>query len=234
MAREDERLASVIEVGPSATSDSIVLTPRAPQALIALLAEPEIQLIMRADQVDEKELISSLIQIAAGLAVLHEAEPSFMTSFDSESELTMYRPNVGIILLNSENKVFVGQRADVAGEAWQLPQGGIDEGESPRAAALRELFEEVGIRNVEIIGETASWLSYDLPNGLEKGGKWKGQRQKWFAMRFLGSDDEINIRGDHPEFRDWRWAVPDELPLLAVSFKRQVYFAALTELSPLF
>jgi putative (di)nucleoside polyphosphate hydrolase len=234
MAQEDGRDVSAIKVRCDATTESIVSTQRAPQALIALLAEPEIQLVMRADRVDEKELISSLIQIAAGLVILHDTEPSLMTPLNVENDLTLYRPNVGIILLNSENKVFVGQRADVAGEAWQLPQGGIDEGESPRVAALRELFEEVGVRNVEIIGETASWLSYDLPNGLEKGGRWKGQRQKWFAMRFLGSDDEINIRGDHPEFREWRWAVPDELPLLAISFKRQVYFAALTELSPLF
>jgi putative (di)nucleoside polyphosphate hydrolase len=227
---QEKRVAGL----PGEVTDSPMSNFQTPLALVALLAEPEIQLVMRADHVDETELISSLMRIAAGLVILHDTEPFCMTLSENEGELSLYRRGVGIILLNHENKVFVGQRVDVAGEAWQLPQGGIDGSESPSVAALRELFEEVGTRNVEILGETASWLSYDLPGGFEKSGRWKGQRQKWFAMRFLGSDDEINIRGHHPEFCEWRWVAPEELPLLAVSFKRQVYFAALTELSGLF
>jgi putative (di)nucleoside polyphosphate hydrolase len=232
MVQEEGKDVGAVGVPAGEFTDSSTL--RAPPALIALLAEPEIQLVMRADRVDEEELVSSLIRIAAGLAILHDREPLRITSSSKEGEFSLYRPCVGIILLNNEHKVFVGQRVDVAGEAWQLPQGGIDACETPRVAALRELYEEVGTQNVDILGETASWLNYDFPAGIEKAGRWKGQRQKWFAMRFLGSDDEINIRGDHPEFREWRWVTPEELPLLAVSFKRQVYFTALTELSPFF
>ena len=144
----------------------------------------------------------------------------------------LYRPNVGIMLLNPENRVFVGQRIDTPGEAWQMPQGGIDEDEEPRLAALRELKEEIGTDNAEILAETRGWLRYDLPASVAGrlwGGRYRGQRQKWFAMRFRGSDDEIDLATAHPEFSAWRWVAPAELPALIVPFKRPLYIALLEE-----
>jgi putative (di)nucleoside polyphosphate hydrolase len=142
-----------------------------------------------------------------------------------------YRPAVGIMLLNSANLVFVAERREMPG-AWQMPQGGIDPGEAPREAALRELEEEIGTRNAEIIAESAHWLRYDLPPelvGRVWGGRWRGQAQKWFAMRFLGGDDEINLETAHPEFQRWQWVPGADLPRLIVPFKRQLYLDILAE-----
>jgi putative (di)nucleoside polyphosphate hydrolase len=149
-----------------------------------------------------------------------------------EPDDALYRPNVGILLLNRANRAFVARRIDTPGEAWQMPQGGIDEGEEPHRAALRELEEEIGTGNAEIIAETKGWLHYDLPAeivGRMWGGRYRGQRQKWFAMRFLGRDEEINLATGHPEFSDWRWVSPDELPALIVPFKRPLYVALVEE-----
>jgi len=143
-----------------------------------------------------------------------------------------YRPGVGVILLNIKNQVFVGRRIDIKENAWQMPQGGINSGESPRHAALRELAEEIGTNNVEVLAETQSWIHYDLPKnmvGRAWNGRWRGQRQKWFIMRYLGVDSAVNIASSDPEFDDWRWVPPCELPQLAVSFKRQVYVRLLIE-----
>jgi putative (di)nucleoside polyphosphate hydrolase len=141
-----------------------------------------------------------------------------------------YRLNVGAVLFNRAGQVWVGKRADVPaeyGEAWQMPQGGIDAGEDPRAAVLRELAEEIGTANAAILGEHPDWLSYDLPPallGVAWGGKYRGQRQRWFALRFLGDDAEINLTADsHPEFVAWRWVELAEIPALAVGFKREIY-----------
>ena len=143
-----------------------------------------------------------------------------------------YRPNVGAALFNRDGLLFVARRADrsnAAGAAggWQLPQGGIDEGEHPRAAILRELAEEIGTDRAEIIGEHPDWLTYDLPPellGRSLGGRYRGQKQRWFALRFTGADTDIRLDLDpHPEFASWRWARIEELPSLAVSFKREVY-----------
>lgn len=138
-----------------------------------------------------------------------------------------YRCSVGIMLLNVHNQVLVCQRADQDGPAWQMPQGGIDKHESPRAAALRELEEEIGTAKAEIIAETRGWLAYDLPTAIQAkvwGGRYRGQKQKWFAMRFLGRDRDIRLDAHHePEFTAWRWLDADELPALTVSFKRAVY-----------
>jgi len=149
-----------------------------------------------------------------------------------------YRPNVGVVLFNRDGKVFVARRADfpnAEGEAggWQLPQGGIDTDEDPRTAVLRELAEEIGTGRAEIIGEYPGWLTYDLPPalvGVALGGRYRGQRQRWFALRFTGSDSDIRLDLDpHPEFDAWRWAELDELPSLAVDFKRSIYEALARE-----
>ena len=140
-----------------------------------------------------------------------------------------YRRGVGVMLLNREGKVFVGARIDNTDEAWQMPQGGIDEDEDPYAAALRELYEETGIRSVQKLGEIADWLTYDLPREVVKtawGGRYRGQKQKWYALRFTGKDGEINIDepgGHKPEFVEWKWVAIRELPDLVIPFKRQTY-----------
>ena len=144
----------------------------------------------------------------------------------------LYRPNVGIMLLDGWNRVFVARRIDTPGEAWQMPQGGIDEGEEPHRAALRELKEEIGTDRAEILAETKGWMRYDLPAeiaGRIWGGRYRGQRQKWFAMRFLGSDRDIDLATEHPEFSDWKWVAPEDLPGLIVPFKRPLYVALLDE-----
>ncbi len=144
-----------------------------------------------------------------------------------------YRRVVGIMLLNQRNRVFVGRRVDVSG-AWQMPQGGIDPGEAPREAALRELAEEIGTGKAEIIAESRDWLSYDFPPEIAakvRGGRYRGQRQKWFALRFTGADGDIRLDTEHPEFSAWKWTEPDRLVRLVVPFKRPLYRALLVEFS---
>ena len=145
-----------------------------------------------------------------------------------------YRRGVGVILLNRDGKVFVGARIDNTDEAWQMPQGGIDKDEKPWKTALRELEEETGIapRLVERISATPERLKYDLPKEIRGrlwGGKWKGQDQDWFLCRFLGSDSDVNIQTNHPEFREWKWIEPADLPDLIVPFKRELYRQLLRE-----
>jgi len=152
-----------------------------------------------------------------------------------------YRPGVGIMLVNQPGLVFVGQRYDSVVEAWQMPQGGIDPGEDPYTAALRELEEETGVlpRLVEPIAETSDWLTYDLPPelvGILWKGRYRGQRQKWYALRFLGNDADVNLDAHadagHAEFRSWKWATLDRLADLIVPFKRDLYADLISELGP--
>lgn len=146
-----------------------------------------------------------------------------------------YRRNVGIVLLDRQGRIWAGCRHD-SPAAWQMPQGGIDKGETPDEAALRELEEEVGTRKARIIGRTEGWLNYDVPGAIADRlwrGKWRGQSQKWVAMRFLGEDGDINIATPDPEFCDWQWMTPDALLAVIVPFKRDVYAAVLEELSGL-
>jgi putative (di)nucleoside polyphosphate hydrolase len=145
-----------------------------------------------------------------------------------------YRPCAGIMLVNQDGKVFVGQRLDSSADAWQMPQGGIDPGEDPETAAYRELGEETGIAGhlAEIIARSRVEHLYDLPPelmGKVWGGKYRGQRQLWFLMRFMGTDADINIETEHQEFRSWRWAEPDSLEGLIVPFKRRLYRAVVEE-----
>jgi putative (di)nucleoside polyphosphate hydrolase len=143
-----------------------------------------------------------------------------------------YRRGVGIMLLSKHNQVFVGQRRDFATDAWQMPQGGIDKGESPLEAARRELKEEIGTDKAEFLAEARRWLTYDFPPKLRerfRHGRFAGQRQKWFAMRFTGRDSDIDLKTEHPEFKTWKWVAPRELPRLIVPFKRRVYLDVLVE-----
>lgn len=151
-----------------------------------------------------------------------------------------YRPCAGIIIVNHAGLIFVGQRLDSVAEAWQLPQGGIEEGEEAEAAALRELGEETGIPHdkVELIAVAPGEFCYDLPDelvGKVWKGKWRGQRQRWFLFQLTGDDGDVDIATDHQEFRAWRWATREEVIALAVPFKRQLYqdvFAALADHLP--
>ena len=134
------------------------------------------------------------------------------------------------MLFNAKGEVFVGKRIDQTVEGWQMPQGGIDKGEEPRQAALRELEEETGTAKAEIIGEMDDWLTYDLPAhlvGIAFHGRYRGQRQKWFALRFTGDDSDINIFSHEPEFAEWKWLSLKELPGVIVPFKRDTYKAVI-------
>ncbi len=151
-----------------------------------------------------------------------------------EIEKLPYRPNVGVMMINAAGAVFVGQRMDRHKDAWQMPQGGIDAGEDPKTAALRELEEETGVlpELVEIIAESNGWLPYDLPHDVVPhfwGGKYRGQEQKWYLMRFVGQDVQVNIATEHPEFGAWKWLPVEQLVDNIVPFKREVYERVLAE-----
>jgi 8-oxo-dGTP pyrophosphatase MutT (NUDIX family) len=194
-----------------------------------MLADPIVWTLMKSDGVEEQELRALLKRVAAQLA----AGDVKMSEATAAVELSPeYRRGVGIMLLNNRNEVFVGRRTD-ANEAWQMPQGGIDEHEDPRNAALRELKEEIGTDKAEVIAESKGWLRYDLPLEFRKrwDNRWRGQQQKWFVMRFLGMDADINVATEHPEFTAWRWVPIERLPELVVTFKRQLYVDLLRELA---
>ena len=144
------------------------------------------------------------------------------------------RIGVGIALLNHENKVFVGKRIDNPANSWQMPQGGVDKNEDFLQAAKRELEEETSVITVEVIKELNDWLTYDLPKNLLGKlwkGKYRGQKQKWFIMKFVGENREINIKTKNPEFLDWKWIKPSDLPAVAVDFKINIYQKMAKELT---
>ena len=149
-----------------------------------------------------------------------------------------YRRNVGVMLVNEKGGVFVGQRIDSEVPAWQMPQGGMDDGETPRDAALRELLEETGVSPelVTVEAETAGWIPYDLPHDIVPRiwkGRFKGQEQKWFLLRFHGTDEQVRIDADdHQEFSEWRWLPPGDLVANIVPFKREVYARVVEEFAP--
>lgn len=207
----------------------------------SLLADPLIQLVMTADRVQADDLWGMLEDVARQRRI-----PSLSGPMAIPGEVSIvkrgddaYREGVGMIVLNSSGHVLVGRRLDDArrggGEpTWQMPQGGIELGETPREAALRELREEIGTNNVEIIAESRSWFRYDLPGPLRPrpGRKaWLGQQQKWFVMRFLGKDAEIHVATEHPEFDAWRWILPETATDLVVYFKRDLYRRVMSELA---
>ena len=144
------------------------------------------------------------------------------------------RTGVGIIVLNKQNKIFVGKRKDNPGDKWQMPQGGVDEGEDYITAMKRELLEETSIKNIEIIKEIDKIYQYELPEnlvGIIWKGKYRGQKQKWFITRFLGEEKEINLNTTHPEFIDWKWIEPKLLPEVIVNFKKDLYLNLLKEIN---
>ena len=144
------------------------------------------------------------------------------------------RTGVGIIVLNNNNQVFVGKRKDNPGDKWQMPQGGVDKGEDFITAMRRELIEETSIKNIKILKEIQNMYQYELPNnlvGIIWKGKFRGQRQKWFITKFLGKDDEINLDTQHPEFIDWKWIDPQDLPKVIVDFKKELYLNLLKEIN---
>ena len=144
----------------------------------------------------------------------------------NENKQLPLRIGVGIVLLNHENNIFVGKRIDNPKNSWQMPQGGVDQNENFLQAAKRELEEETGIKSVKLIKELDGWLEYDLPEyllGKLWEGKYRGQKQKWFVMKFIGKTDEIDVKTKNPEFLDWKWIVPSELLNVAVSFKVDIY-----------
>ncbi|MFO1059117.1 MAG: RNA pyrophosphohydrolase [Dongiaceae bacterium] len=147
-----------------------------------------------------------------------------------------YRPGVGIMLFGPPGQVLVARRIDMPSDAWQMPQGGIDAGEAPLDAAWREMEEEIGTAAAALLAESREWLSYDLPDELIPrlwGGRFRGQRQKWFAFRFTGRDGDIDIARENPEFSAWRWAPLEQVPDLIVPFKRTLYQRLVEEFRPL-
>tara|TARA_B100000963_G_scaffold247617_1_gene216782 strand:+ start:1616 stop:2086 length:471 start_codon:yes stop_codon:yes gene_type:complete len=151
-----------------------------------------------------------------------------------DKKLLPMRTGVGIIVLNNENKVFVGKRKDNPGDKWQMPQGGVDEGEDFITAMRRELMEETSIKNIKILKELDKTYEYELPKnlvGIIWKGKFRGQKQKWFITRFLGEDREINLNTRHQEFIKWKWIKPNELPEVIVNFKKELYESLLKEIN---
>lgn len=194
-----------------------------------LLADPLIRTIMAADGIDERELRELFDQATRASREPLPAPTEALTGADG------LRRGVGILLINFTGQVFVGQRSDMTEEAWQMPQGGIEPGETAQAAALRELREELGTANAEVVARTNDWLSYELPAEILDRipmPRGRGQVQRWFLLRFLGNDSEIDVATEHPEFSSWKWLGAHELPTVVAPFKRELYRRVLVEFAP--
>lgn len=155
---------------------------------------------------------------------------------ENNSSLLPYRLAVGMMIINHKGQIFLGKRVDTKLQAWQMPQGGIDVGETPSKAAMREMEEEIGSKSGQIIAESKHWYSYDIPKFMIPklwDGNYKGQKQKWFLIKFTGGDDDINLATDHPEFEAWRWADVSELPDIIIPFKKKLYKAVIEEFQSL-
>jgi putative (di)nucleoside polyphosphate hydrolase len=203
-----------------------------PAGLDEMIADPVVQLTMRADSVAEEDFRELLRVAGWRVANKRAAGRGDTITADGAHAQTEYRLGVGIMLLDHGNRVLVGRRIDVQPEAWQMPQGGIEPGEEPLDAALRELGEEIGTANVEVLAESVGWHRYDLPPhliGKAWQGRWRGQLQKWFVMRFLGDDSDINVATASPEFAAWKWMAASQIPGIVVEFKRQLYADILAE-----
>jgi len=196
-----------------------------------MLRDPLVRAVMQADRVDAEELRALLARVAR-----NRPAPEVEISLEPYPD-PRYRMGVGIVLYNRSGKVLIGQRADTAEAAWQMPQGGIEWGETPLAAARRELKEEIGTANVEVLAESRGWLRYELPSEFahdSRHGNWRGQQQKWFAMLFRGEDSEIDLgwfgrSREKPEFLRWQWAPAAGVAELIVAFKRPLYRGVLAE-----
>jgi 8-oxo-dGTP pyrophosphatase MutT (NUDIX family) len=199
-------------------------------SLEELLTDPIVWSVMKSDQVEEQDLRALLGRVAKHLspAVADAAGTDGRPDHGGQ-----YRKGVGIMLLNANNEVLVAQRWDTQNDAWQMPQGGIEGNETPSDAAFRELREEIGTDRARIIAESRGRLRYDLPPHLRQRwaarGPWRGQEQKWFVMRFEGTDSDINLATAHPEFSAWQWVPIERLPELVVAFKKPLYVDILEE-----
>ncbi|HLH12629.1 MAG TPA: RNA pyrophosphohydrolase [Methylovirgula sp.] len=195
-----------------------------------IFAASLVRVTMRPDESTEQQAVKSLTALLSKVWAGSSAGPASHAS--EERRESDYQPSVGIILLNKKNEIFVGRKRHIQVDTWQMPQGRIMPGEDPRSAAFRELQTQLGISNAEVLAENNNWLFYDLPVGLtgrmRRKGR-RGQRQKWFAMRFKGADEDISLDAAQSEFSEWKWVSVSELAQLVPSSKRLVYLGFLEE-----
>ncbi|WP_248308055.1 RNA pyrophosphohydrolase [Bosea sp. AS-1] len=198
-----------------------------------LIGDPIVHMMMKADGIDESDLLQAICAAAPMERPIKGSGTAIPKA--KVKGRRQLRRGVGIMLVNRVGQVWVGQRIDTTAEAWQMPQGGIDHAETPLMAAQRELREELGTDNADIIAQSRTWHSYEIPSEIldrALSPRCRGQIQKWILMRFRGQDDEINISTEHPEFSAWKWVPVESLVELVVPFKREVYRAVTKEFEP--
>ena len=198
-----------------------------------LLADPMVRLLMEADGIGERDILELTKHACINRDARRSADKGASNSRDFEG--LALRPGIGVMLVNARGLVFVGRRNDVAHEAWQMPQGGVETGETTLEAALRELREETRISQVALLAQSRRPLHYELPDELLRrlpALPWRGQLQTWFLMRYLGDETEIDVRTEQPEFSAWTWASPDTVTRMIVPFKRALYARVFGEFAP--